>query len=176
MTAVDAASATWLSLEEGADLGQADMGTDGGFAEHLIVKSGGAAQPTMSIYDDTPNIPEKDDARLHMYGRGIFEFVMKNVPNSIQSCLDLNNIEREDIDYFALHQGSLYMLNLLARRAKIPADKVLYNIQQYGNTVSSSVPMLLDTLIADGKVKKGTVVMVSGFGVGLSWATNIVRF
>jgi 3-oxoacyl-[acyl-carrier-protein] synthase-3 len=172
----DAASASWLSADDGAEMGLANMGTDGSFAEHLIIKSGGAVNPVMSIHQDSPSEFDKDDARLHMYGRGIFEFVMKNVPLSIQAALDINDVTRDDIDYFALHQGSLYMLNLLARRAKIPAEKLLYNIQDYGNTVSSSVPMLLETLIAEGKATPGTKVLVSGFGVGLSWATNVVSF
>ena len=68
------------------------------------------------------------------------------------------------------------MLKSLARKAGLSPDKMLYNIQDYGNTVSSSVPMLMETLIVDKKVASGTRVLLSGFGVGLSWATNVVTF
>lgn len=172
----DGATATWMSSEDGADIGIADMGTDGNFADHLIVKSGGAAAPLLSVHDDNVVVPEKDDSRLHMYGRGIFNFVLSNVPISLNKTLELNNLTHEDIDYYALHQGSFFMLKSLAQRLKIPQEKMEYNIQEYGNTVSSSVPMLIDTIIESGRAKPGTKVMTSGFGVGLSWATNILTF
>ncbi|MEL7088535.1 MAG: 3-oxoacyl-[acyl-carrier-protein] synthase III C-terminal domain-containing protein, partial [Planctomycetota bacterium] len=64
----------------------------------------------------------------------------------------------------------------LARRARIPPEKVLKNIAQYGNTVSSTIPLLLERLLAEGKLDNGGTVLISGFGVGLSWATGILRF
>lgn len=172
----DGATASWISNEEGAEIGIADMGTDGSYSDYLIVKAGRAAAPILSVHDNDVVTPKKDEARLHMFGRGIFNFVLSNVPKSIDSALELNSLTRNDIDYYALHQGSFYMLNSLAQRAKIPKEKMEFNIQKYGNTVSSSVPMLIETIIADGRAKPGTKILTSGFGVGLSWATNVLTF
>ena len=172
----DGATATWMSAESGADIGIADMGTDGSYGDHLIVKSGRGVAPILSVHDEDVVTPEKDDARLHMYGRGIFNFVLGNVPKSLSNALELNNLTADDIDYYALHQGSFFMLSSLARRSKIPEEKMEYNIQKYANTVSSSVPMLIEGIIEDGRAKPGTKILTSGFGVGLSWATNILTF
>ena len=172
----DGATATWLSQSDGADIGLADMGTCGEHGEHLILKNGGAVSPLYSVHDDEVPTFEAADSTLKMKGRGIFNFVLANVPGSIEKCLELNNLSHADIDYYALHQGSFYMLKSLARKAGLSSDKMLYNIQDYGNTVSSSVPMLMETLIVDKKVESGTRVLLSGFGVGLSWATNVVTF
>ena len=90
--------------------------------------------------------------------------------------IEKNELSLDDIDYFALHQGSYYMLNALAKQVGIPKEKMLYNIERFGNTVSSTVPMLLEDVISSGRAEAGTKVLVSGFGVGLSWATNILYF
>ena len=172
----DAASATLVREDTGASIGFADLGTDGTQAMDLTVPAGGAVNPLYSIHDDKPVTFEKGDAALHMYGRGIFNFVMNNVPTSIETCLEKNELSLDDIDYFALHQGSYYMLNALAKQVGIPKEKMLYNIERFGNTVSSTVPMLLEDVISSGRAEAGTKVLVSGFGVGLSWATNIVYF
>jgi 3-oxoacyl-[acyl-carrier-protein] synthase III len=172
----DAATATLMGNDSGAEIGNANLGTDGSQSMDLTVKAGGAAQPLFSIAHEQPVQFTKEDAALHMYGRGIFNFVMKNVPGSIAACLEQNGETLESIDYFALHQGSRYMLEALAKNVGIPAEKMCYNIERYGNTVSSTVPMLLEDLRDQGKALPGTKVLVSGFGVGLSWATNIVYF
>lgn len=172
----DGATATWLSKSDGADIGIADMGTCGENSEHLILKNGGAVSPLYSVHDDEVPTFEAEDSTLKMKGRGIFNFVLANVPSSIEKCLKLNNLSHSEIDYYALHQGSFYMLQALSRKAKLSPEKMVYNIQDYGNTVSSSVPMLMEKLIVEDKVESGTRVLLSGFGVGLSWATNVITF
>ncbi|HBL46125.1 MAG TPA: hypothetical protein DDZ90_22345 [Planctomycetaceae bacterium] len=110
-----------------------------------------------------------------MNGRGVFNFVLSTVPDSIRECLDKAGMDLQDIDYFALHQGSMFMLDALAKNMGIPQEKVLKNMENYGNTVSSTIPMLLSDLDHDRKLS-GSTVLMSGFGVGLSWATAIVKF
>lgn len=172
----DAAAATWVSRTGTRTRTLAmDFGTDGAGADAIRIDAGGAADPLVSL-----DIPEgtathdREALRLHMEGRDVFNFVNGTVPASFRACLDRAGLEMADIDLFALHQGSAYMLQALARRAGIPADRLLMNIGRYGNTVSSTVPLLLAPVLEDG-VATPRRVMISGFGVGLSWATGVLE-
>ena len=171
----DAASATWLSAEAGGRIGRPDFGTDGSGAEHLIVPAGGAARPLSSVHGERASEVSPDDLRLHMNGRAIFNFMMERVPASLQRCLQRNGLTQDQVDFFVFHQASRFLLDTLARRLRLPADRVPINIARLGNTVSSTIPIVLSELLAEGRLA-GKRVLVSGFGVGLSWATNIIEF
>ena len=160
---------------KGGVLGIADFGTEGGEGDAIAISAGGAARPLVSLDRQGVTAFARDDLRLAMNGRDVFNFVMTRVADSIAACLARNGLTLEEIDLFALHQGSLYMLQMLARRAGIPDDKLLVNIGEFGNTVSSTIPLLLEPLLAGGALR-GKRVLVSGFGVGLSWATAVLRF
>ena len=87
----------------------------------------------------------------------------------------MNKTSAEEIDLFVFHQGSKFLLDQLASRIGIPSEKVPSNIAQHGNTISSSIPLLLNELELAGQLN-GKKVLVSGFGVGLSWATGVIQF
>lgn len=170
----DAATATWLSSKSGATIGKVDFGTDGGGAENLIVRAGGAARPVSSLYPSGEPAAERD-YRLHMNGRGIFNFMMERVPQSVERALAKNDLTLDAPDLFVFHQGSRFLLDQLVGRMKLDPAKVPSNIGYHGNTVSSSIPLLLSELQADGRLA-GKTVVVSGFGVGLSWATTVLQY
>jgi len=173
----DAATATWVSAKGSRSQTLAvDFGTDGSGADAIEIHAGGAAQPQVSLLGP-PDLQahDREQLRLHMRGRAVFNFVLSRIPVSLQTCLDRAGLSLDQIDLFALHQGSIYMLDALARRAAIPADKVLKNMDRYGNTVSSTIPLLLAEL-QDQDGLRGRTIVLSGFGVGLSWSTAIVRF
>jgi len=171
----DAATATFVQMGTGRGrMIATDFGTDGAGGDAIRVPYGGAARPLVAggrIQEDLL----ADDLRLHMQGRPVFNFVNSVVPESIRRCLDAAGMELGDIDLFALHQGSRYMLDAMARRVGISPERLLTNMSKYGNTVSSSIPLLLSEADASGLLA-GRVVLMAGFGVGLSWATAIVRF
>jgi 3-oxoacyl-[acyl-carrier-protein] synthase-3 len=170
----DAATATWIRQSgSGGKIIATDFGTDGGQGDAISIAGGGAAAPMVSVQETPP--PELNQFALKMNGRGVFNFVNAQVPKSIQSCLKKANIELDEIDSFALHQGSIYMLESMAKRVGIPPEKLLKNMSLLGNTISSSVPLLLYDLQESGDLY-GKRVLVSGFGVGLSWATAIIDF
>lgn len=173
----DAATATWVSRQgTRTRLTALDFGTDGGGADAIRIDAGAAKAPLVSL-----DVPEgvrqydRDALRLHMDGRAVFNFVNSTIPVSIRASLEKAGLEMEQIDWFALHQGSAYMLHALARRSGIPPEKLLMNIAHYGNTVSSTIPLLLEQLCREEDLT-GNQVLVSGFGVGLSWATGILEF
>lgn len=115
---------------------------------------------------------ENIDGTLHMNGRAIFNFVMKTVPGQIATVLDRQGWAIGDVDVFAFHQASKYMLDTLADRLGIAREKMLMQLGQYGNTVSSSIPLLLEAVVDEGRHQR---ILTSGFGVGLSWATGAIE-
>jgi 3-oxoacyl-[acyl-carrier-protein] synthase III len=172
----DAATASLLTRNgKGGRLGKIDFGTDGKGGDAISIAAGGAALPLVALGVDSVNSYDRAALALTMKGRDVFNFVMSRVPESIKACLDANDVTLDEVDLFALHQGSSYMLQTAAQRAGIPADKLLSNIADYGNTVSSSIPLLLEPLINEGGLS-GKRVLISGFGAGLSWATALLTF
>lgn len=171
----DAATLTWLHPDGAGKIGSCDFGTDGTGSQHLIIKAGGAAHPHQHLDGFEAAPPTAEENSLHMNGRGIFNFMITRVPATIDACLKKNNQTRESVDFFVFHQASRFLLETLRGRLELPPEKVPVALEKTGNTVSSSVPLVLQSMMRDGKCRN-TRVLISGFGVGLSWATNIVTF
>lgn len=111
---------------------------------------------------------------LFMDGRGIFEFVATVVPDDLKRCLEINGLKMDDIDYFVFHQASNFMLDTLSKKIGISDEgRVIKCLDRFGNTVSSSIPIAIDTISDDCKNKR-LKILISGFGVGLSWASTIL--
>lgn len=109
---------------------------------------------------------------LYMNGRAIFDFAARYIPKDIADLLTRNNLSMEDIDVFLMHQGSKYIIDTIAKRLKVDKEKVPFMASEYGNTVSSTIPIMLDSYLQDGSKKR---VVISGFGVGLSWASTVLE-
>ena len=158
----DAASATLLRSGGRARLGKVSFGTNGDRHQALIVRGSGSRSEAFEP--------------LYMDGRAIFNFMMTEVPESVIRCLDINELNIDDIDFFVFHQASEYMLKTLASRMKIPLGKVVIDMRDIGNTTSSSIPIALQRRILEKnyKNKNRLKILLSGFGVGLSWATSLL--
>jgi len=171
----DAATATLMRRSSGrGTIGRADFGTDGTSYKALIREAGGAMKPLIGALDAAQPVYRRDELRLRMNGREVYNFVMDRMPASVDACLAKNRLTLADIDLFAFHQGSRYMVEQLAARVGAPEEKLLFNIERYGNTVSSTIPLLLEEVLAGER--RPYRVLVCGFGVGLSWATNVIAF
>lgn len=167
----DGATATWMSRASGARIGKADFGTDGAGAQHLIVRGGG----TNDLPSGVTCVESETEGQwpyVEMNGRAVFNFVVSNIPNSVEKCLVLNGLQMGDIDCFLMHQGSRFMLEALRDRMKIPVEKMLISLEMTGNLVSSSIPYILADLLQENEPPP--LILISGFGVGLSWATNVI--
>ena len=144
----DAATATLIEPGPSWKIGAFDMGTDGKTASAL----------------------QRDEAGiLRMNGRAVFNFCALNVPKSINATLEKNGLSKTDIDAFLLHPGSKYIVDTICARIDITPPQAL-PCKDYGNTISSSVPLMLAS--TDRRVAK--TVLISGFGVGLGWASCIL--
>lgn len=146
----DSATATLMTRDPKFTLGSIAFGTDGTGSDAIINHQG----------------------RLKMAGRQVFNFAATNVPRQINSLLEKADIAPDEIDLFALHQGSRYIVETLTKRLRLPPEKVPVALQMTGNTVSSSIPLILENRISDTRIQK---ILASGFGVGLSWASTILE-
>jgi 3-oxoacyl-[acyl-carrier-protein] synthase-3 len=171
----DAAAAVWMRSDGAGAIGSGDFGTDGSGAENLIVKQGGAAYPHTNIDGVPAASPNEHDCSLRMNGRAIFNFMMGRIQSSVQAALEKNKLSLDEIDFFVFHQASRYLIETLGFRMGLPKEKVYINVSETGNTVSSTIPIALKSLSDSGSLVPGSYVLVSGFGVGLSWATNVIR-
>ncbi|MCO4822888.1 MAG: ketoacyl-ACP synthase III, partial [Flavobacteriaceae bacterium] len=114
-----------------------------------------------------------NDGKLFMNGRAVFNFTAATIPVSINNVLHKLNLIEADIKRWYLHQGSKYIVDTITTRAKLESDKVVFDMQDYGNTISSSIPLLLNKDLKT--FQTGDKIGLSGFGVGLSWASAILE-
>lgn len=170
----DGASATIISTEGFAEIGEFCLGTDGSGAKDLIVKTSGARFEDKAndlTFDEGGNPISSD--HLFMDGQEIFMFTLVKVPKMMKEVLAKNNLQKEDIDLFVFHQANKYMLEHLRKKLKIDEDKFFVNLAKVGNTVSSTIPIALCDARDENKLTGN--VLLAGFGVGLSWGATIIR-
>lgn len=146
----DAATATWLVNGPGWTIEQTLLNTRGSDGHHI----------------------ENREGTLHMDGRQVFNFAMTEVPRQVRALLERNNLETAHIDRWYLHQGSRFIVENLAKRMRVDMERVSLGIQEAGNTVSSSIPLMIEKDIQ--KISDKNIIL-SGFGVGLSWGTMLLK-
>jgi 3-oxoacyl-[acyl-carrier-protein] synthase-3 len=174
----DAATATVVSREGFAEIGDFVLGTDGSGAGNLIVKTGGSKFPeaTDELITDEGGFLKSSD-HLYMNGSNVFNFTLSAVPELIKAIMLKADVAMEDIDFFVFHQANHYMLNVLRKVCKIDEEKFYVNMEDTGNTVSSTIPIALTRLLDDQNFtdRNGNVI-IAGFGVGYSWGSCILKF
>ena len=174
----DGAAACLISKEKGlAEIGDFVLGTDGSGAANLMVRSGAARQPEKTgrfAVDDDGHTNYED--YLYMNGSAIFNFTLETVPPLMKSLLAKSGLEKADVDYFVFHQANKYMLSTLRKVCGIPADKFYVDLEETGNTVSSTILIGLKECLGTGKIAPGAKVMICGFGVGLSYGACLLQF
>ena len=112
------------------------------------------------------------DDRLEMDGGAVFKFAAQSVPPSINTLLKRNDMTVDDVDLFLLHQGARYLVEFVRDRSRIPEAKAPYEAGDYGNTVSSSIPLMFQKHVADAELD---TILLSGFGVGFTWGNNLLQ-
>ncbi|TRU28194.1 MAG: beta-ketoacyl-ACP synthase III [Microcystis aeruginosa Ma_SC_T_19800800_S464] len=113
---------------------------------------------------------------LRMNGREVYRFAVAKVPEVIEKALYRANLTTSDIDWLVLHQANQRIMDAVSDRLKLPPEKVISNLSEYGNTSAASIPLALDEAVRSGKVKKGDIIASSGFGAGLTWGGIIFRW
>jgi 3-oxoacyl-[acyl-carrier-protein] synthase-3 len=158
----DAASVTWLESGAPLAIGKGTFGNDGSMFETLIIKGSGTAKADGEV-----------EQPLRMDGRNIFAMLKTQVPGNIRACAQLNGIRLEDVDAFLFHQASAWLLRVLCEDLQLSAGRVPSNLRNVGNTISTSIPLLLEEMLHIRNPVPRTMLL-SGFGVGLSWASVVL--
>jgi 3-oxoacyl-[acyl-carrier-protein] synthase-3 len=170
----DAGSATALELDDAAAPMHFDLNSDGSGKDAIIVEAGGlaarnpAGADTFAETELAPGIA-RHAANLQLKGADIFSFAISAVPPSIRRVLDRAGWELDSIDHVVLHQANKMINDFIRKKLGYPADKALSTLKDYGNTSSVSIPLTL--CAGANRLQSGGRVLLSGFGVGLSWAS-----
>lgn len=146
------------------------LGADGSGGDLLKVPAGGSKIPSSQYSLDN---------RLHylkMSGKDIFKFAVKVMEQSTCDAMDACGLKVSDIDLLIPHQANLRIINSGAKRLKLPPEKVWVNIQRYGNMSAASIPVALDEAVTMGEIKEESLVVLLGFGAGLTWGVNVIRW
>lgn len=162
----DGAAATLVDAADEPSLESFVFGTDGRGASTLIVNDGGA-RPAHSALQ--PNKRRRWPSRLYMDGPELVEFTLGVVPPMIERILAGACMSRDDVDIYLVHQATAFLLDHLRARLKLNEHLLPADLDYCGNTVSSTLPILIRDLRASGRIQSGTRSLLIGFGVGLSW-------
>lgn len=113
---------------------------------------------------------------MQMDGQEVFKFAVKKVPEIVTQVLSEAGVDKDEIQHFVLHQANLRILEGASRRLKVPMEKIPVNIDRFGNTSAASIPLLLNEMKQDGRLKKGDKLVMAGFGAGLTWGAALLEW
>ena len=173
----DGAAACLISDEGFARIGDFVLGTDGKGYDRLIVRNGGCRhrEANGSESTDEAGVAMRDDY-LYMNGGDIFNFTLKVIPEIERQVLEKNGLKKDDVDYYVFHQANKFMLETIRKVCDIVPERFYLNMEQVGNTVSSTIPIALKDCMDNGTISSGMEVMIAGFGVGLSWGGTVLKW
>ena len=146
------------------------LGADGGGGDLLSRPACGSRMPP------TPDLLAKGLHYMYMDGRAVFRWAVGILCDTIQDVLKAAAMRPEDVDLYVPHQANIRIINAAIDVLHIPRSKVYNNLDRYGNTSAGSVALALDEAVAEGRLKPGQLVVLSGFGAGLSWGTAVLRW
>jgi len=169
----DAATACLLSASDdpGIDVGPFLYGADGGGCDEFVVRGSGVRSFQRRVLEERHGTDW-----LCMNGKALYSFAIREVPRGILNLLTKAGLTLEEIDLMILHQANRAMLSDIASVLKYPQDRLWIAMDDVGNTVSSSIPIALRRAQDAGRLGKGSICLLFGFGVGFSWAGTIIRF
>lgn len=165
-----AGAAVLAEVPEGFGVLGVHLGAEGAGGDLLKMPAGGSRLPASA---DTVA------QRLHytrMDGNEVFKFAVKVMGEAVKQALAMANLTSDDITYLVPHQANIRIIQSAAKRVGMPMDKVVVNVDKYGNTSAASIPIALDEAVKTGKIKKGDTIAMVGFGGGLTWAASIVKW
>ncbi len=168
----DGAGAVILEPADGDSLGLIDFmhEVDGSGGVSLYMPGGGSLHPSSH---------ETVDKRMHYVhqdGSAVFKFAVRKMSEACVDILKRNGLTGDDIDLMIPHQANLRIIHATAERLKLPAEKVMINIDRYGNTTGATIPLAMHSAIEEGKLKKGSLVLLAAVGAGFTVGTTLLRW
>lgn len=156
-------------VEQGGFMGF-ELGADGSGGMQLYLPAGGSRAPT-----STETVAEHGHF-VHMNGREVFKFATRVLVTSAQKLLDQLGMTVDDIDLYVPHQANIRIIKHAVERLGIPEEKVVVNVDRYGNTSSGSIPLALADAVRERRVKRGDIVLMTGMGAGLTWGSGVMEW
>ena len=153
---------------EGYGIQDSILKADGSGREFLIQHAGGSKEPITKKNVETPRM------YVHQEGRTVFKFAVTNMADVSAKIMEQNNLKSEDVDWLVPHQANLRIIDATANRMGLPKEKVMINIQKYGNTTSGTIPLCLWEW--EDKLKKGDNIVLSAFGGGFTWGAIYLKW
>jgi 3-oxoacyl-[acyl-carrier-protein] synthase-3 len=141
-----------------------ELGADGGGGESLWLPGSGSR-----IFDDP-------DRFVKMNGREVFKFATRILVKSAEDIMERCGVTIDDVDVYVPHQANLRIIDHATKKLGVPSEKVVINVDRYGNTSSGSIPLALADAAQDGRLKPGKLVLMTGMGAGLTWGSALIRW
>jgi 3-oxoacyl-[acyl-carrier-protein] synthase-3 len=146
------------------------MGADGNGGDSLKMKAGGSRLPTSIA------TIEQELHYIYMDGSEVFKFAVRIMTSAVEETLKLGGIKKDEINLLIPHQANLRIIQGAAKRLDVDSDKVFVNLEKYGNMSAASIPVAIDEAVRSGRIKKGDNICMVGFGGGLTWASNVMKW
>lgn len=164
----DGAGAVVVKADETDGIIGTHQGSDGAKGDALLCMNRGNNNPYIQN--------QKELEYVSMNGQEVYKFAVRTVPKAIRSALDVAGLKVEDIDLFILHQANMRIIESVSKRLSVSMDKFPTNLQECGNISAGSVPILLDVVNKQGRIKKGDKIVLAGFGAGLTWGATVLTW
>lgn len=150
----------------GAMVVSASKDDDGVLASYLGAKGEGGEHLVMPV----------KNGHIRMNGKEVFKFAVGALEESVVEVLKKANLKIDDMSLLIPHQANVRIINHVAKKLGLPKEKIFVNLDKYGNTSAASIPIAFDEAFSAGRIKKGDIVVLSGFGAGLTYGANVIKF
>ncbi|GAW91076.1 beta-ketoacyl-ACP synthase III [Calderihabitans maritimus] len=165
-----AGAAVLRPVSEGEGILGNYLKADGNGSELLKVPAGGSRLPS-SVETVTQRLHY-----IHMNGNEVFKFAVRIMEEAALKALEQCGLSKKDIDYLIPHQANIRIVEAALKRLEVPSDKVYINLDRYGNISGASIAVALDEALKEGKIQAGDLVLLVGFGAGLTWGATVIRW
>jgi len=167
----DGAGAVVLSPSEGErGILSSHLHSDGNLWDLICVPGGGSRMPP------SEKMLAEGLQYIKMKGNETFKVAVKTLEEAAREALSANHLSVDDLDLYVPHQANVRIIKAVAGRLGLPMEKVVLNMDRYGNTSAASIPLALDEAVREGRLKDGSLVMIEAFGSGLTWASAVIRW
>jgi 3-oxoacyl-[acyl-carrier-protein] synthase-3 len=167
----DGAGAAVVSASDGErGILSTHLRSDGSLCELITVPAGGSRTPL------SEQVVAERTHFIKMKGNETFKVAVRTLEEIARETLAANQLQVEDLDLYVPHQANMRILKAVMERLGLPLEKVMLNLEQYGNTSAASIPIALDEAVRAGRVRDGSLVMLGAFGAGLTWASALIRW
>lgn len=167
----DGAGAVVVSASDGErGILSTHLRSDGTLCELIMVPGGGSRTPL------SEQVIAERLQYIKMKGNETFKVAVRTLEEIARATLSANDLRVEDLDLYVPHQANVRILKAVMERLGLPIEKVMLNVDRYGNTSAASIPIALDEAVREGRIKDGSLVMLGAFGAGLTWASAVIRW